>query len=1022
MERPNANGERDAGEGGLAGVKIFSDLNFNGQPDPGEPTAFTMWNDPNTTHDEAGHYWMAVGEGVQAVREIVPDGFVQTAPGASAAVVRSDTTRVNDGIALDLDLTGAGAAATSAGVVVELELTVVWPDTCGSILSHETTHTVDGSVIFVELFGVQEGDVCAEVIFPQSETVRVDGLEADDYLVVATLNEDLRRFGTGEPGFVETLMVEGGVLIDDGAHVIEIVAGDVIDGLDFGNHRVEPPTGSIHGLKFEDVNANGERDANEPGLAGVTVYLDLNRNGALDDGEPSAETMGPDPAGAFERVGHYWIDGLPAGDYIVREVVPDGFVQTFPLSDAASPLETGAHFVILGPGDVVDGVNFGNHEIEPPTGSIHGLKWADRNANGERDANEPGLPGVTIYVDLNRNGALDADEPSAVTMSFGPDGTTAGSGVYWIDGLPAGEHIVREVVPDGFVQTFPRAIPASPSEVGAHFVVLEPGDVVDGLDFGNHQILPPTGSVHGQKWNDLNGNAARDPDEPGLPGVTIFVDLNFNGQPDDDEPRAITMEDDPDTSVDESGAYWLEDVPSGERVVREVVPDGFMQTFPPSFDFLPPADASNPTAPAIFPNGVHFVFVEPGGRLEGIDFGNQEVRPASIHGLKWADLDGDGQRDSDEPGLAGVVIFSDRNHNGIPDEGEPRAVTMEDDPTTAVDETGRYWLEQLDPGSHVIREVVPDGFIQTFPIGPIPLYPASEPEALIYLPPGAHFVFLGSGQHVDGIDFGNQPVDPGSIHGTKWVDRDGDGERSSGEPGLPGVVIYSDLNQNGVLDDDEPRAVTMEDDPSTSVDETGRYWLDDLDPGRQVIREVVPDGFRQTFPNIYFEGDPSLPDILPPGAHVVFLGSGRRRRRRRLRQPGDRAAHRLGTRPQVARSQPQRRAGPEGARTARRGHLRGSQQQRRTEQSRAARRHDGGQPVHGLRRVGSLLDQRPGARHAHHPRGPATGHGADLPEPGRRRIPRGARRARRRCRRHRLRQPPLHDLRRPHARLARRPR
>ena len=67
--------------------------------------------------------------------------------------------------------------------------------------------------------------------------------------------------------------------------------------------------------------------------------------------------------------------------------------------------------------------------------------------------------------------------------------------------------------------------------------------------------------------------------------------------------------------------------------------------------------------------------------------------------------------------------------------------------------------------------------------------------------------------------------------------------------GLAGVSIYLDSNKNGVLDNGEPVQITAEDDPSTpDVDETGLYEFNNLAPGTYIVREVVPEGFRQTFP------------------------------------------------------------------------------------------------------------------------------------------------------------------------------
>ena len=158
------------------------------------------------------------------------------------------------------------------------------------------------------------------------------------------------------------------------------------------------------------------------------------------------------------------------------------------------------------------------------------------------------------------------------------------------------------------MQTFPRV-------TGEHRVTLEPGSVVEGLDFGNFGTSP--GSIHGVKWLDENGNGERDPGEPGLAGVTIFSDVNLNGEIDEGEPQSITMENDPETDFDETGLYWLEDLPPGEHVIREVVPDGFEQTFPA----LPAgAGGADGTFSNVSPTAINLV----------LDAGQTTVEQASI--------------------------------------------------------------------------------------------------------------------------------------------------------------------------------------------------------------------------------------------------------------------------------------------------------------------------------------------------------------------------------------------------------
>jgi hypothetical protein len=62
--------------------------------------------------------------------------------------------------------------------------------------------------------------------------------------------------------------------------------------------------------------------------------------------------MEDDPFTDFDEAGLYWFLGLEQGEYEVREVLSRRFVQTFPLS--------GSHLVVLGHGQSIDGLDFGN--------------------------------------------------------------------------------------------------------------------------------------------------------------------------------------------------------------------------------------------------------------------------------------------------------------------------------------------------------------------------------------------------------------------------------------------------------------------------------------------------------------------------------------------------------------------------------------------------------------------------------------------------------------------------------------
>ena len=65
-------------------------------------------------------------------------------------------------------------------------------------------------------------------------------------------------------------------------------------------------TSSFTGRVWLDANGNGIQDANENGLAGVTVFLDYAETGVYDNGEPSAIT---------DSTGHYAITRLQTGGH-----------------------------------------------------------------------------------------------------------------------------------------------------------------------------------------------------------------------------------------------------------------------------------------------------------------------------------------------------------------------------------------------------------------------------------------------------------------------------------------------------------------------------------------------------------------------------------------------------------------------------------------------------------------------------------------------------------------------------------
>ena len=108
--------------------------------------------------------------------------------------------------------------------------------------------------------------------------------------------------------------------LKNGAHIINLKSGQIMNNINFGNTYEKPRT-EIMGMKWHDINGDGKIDVGEPGLAGVTIFLDLNDNGVREENEPRQIT---------NEQGRYIFSGLEAGTYVVREVVPADYQQTYP--------------------------------------------------------------------------------------------------------------------------------------------------------------------------------------------------------------------------------------------------------------------------------------------------------------------------------------------------------------------------------------------------------------------------------------------------------------------------------------------------------------------------------------------------------------------------------------------------------------------------------------------------------------------------------------------------------------------
>jgi hypothetical protein len=98
-------------------------------------------------------------------------------------------------------------------------------------------------------------------------------------------------------------------------------------------------SGWITGSTWHDADGDGHADPGDTGLNGITVFLDLNDDGSLD---PVAE-----PATSTDEHGRYYFSGLAAGDYVVRALFPDPWLQIVASSGPGRPVTVSGADLVL---------------------------------------------------------------------------------------------------------------------------------------------------------------------------------------------------------------------------------------------------------------------------------------------------------------------------------------------------------------------------------------------------------------------------------------------------------------------------------------------------------------------------------------------------------------------------------------------------------------------------------------------------------------------------------------------------
>ncbi len=519
---------------------------------------------------------------------------------------------------------------------------------------------------------------------------------------------------------------------------------------------------AVYGQVWRDYDGDGVKEAGETGISGVTVEL---QNGTCTPGSTC-------PTATTDASGNYFFSNLVAGTYtiVVRSnTLPSGMTWT----ETAETDGTINNQITVSP---AAGVISGSHNFgwqSTGTASVGDLLYYDWDGDGVKDANEEGIPNITmyLYIDVNNNGEYDFG-----TDVYRAQTVTNASGGYLFSNLPPGNYVVwvDENDPDfppSFSQTADPQFPGVQCITcdGTGKAVLTTNSLLT-VDFG----YQPTGvaSIGDVIWYDANGNGVKSGiAETGIADVTVQLWADFNN----DGTYVLLSTD----VSDASGNYNFTNLPDGNyRVVVD------------STDTSLPKDALGnsvkPTTPSFYD------VVIDGGAI------------TSLNGTSCSNCDQNVDFGFVKLGIVGDFLFWDANQNGLQDYTEigiPNiTLSLYDSLTNSLVATtttsdgsgstpaGFYSFANLEPGKYYIVVDSLDADLNGATLLSDPSadgVPCTDPSAV-----GCDHRYTFSisyGAYFAGVDFGYLPK--GVIADFVWLDSDNDGVQDYGEPGLANILV-----------------------------------------------------------------------------------------------------------------------------------------------------------------------------------------------------------------------------------------
>ncbi|WP_298515439.1 SdrD B-like domain-containing protein [uncultured Kordia sp.] len=257
-----------------------------------------------------------------------------------------------------------------------------------------------------------------------------------------------------------------------------VLTGGVSTTVDFGIQRTVVILYNISGVIWDDQNSDQVKDPSETRLVGigVTLFEDVNADGALDAGDRSLSTI------TTSTTGGYQFSNVNLRNVLVVPTLPADGTFTTPDNRAISSINT----------DAVD-VDFGIR-IANTLYQVTGVVFNDQNENGVADPGEESLNGlpVEIYADSDSDGVFDPNLDALVAFTQTSNG---GFGFldpnYLVDDIPPGEVFIVVVLPeDTIFETYtntydPDSGTASPDGIYRTVMVADLFNIDFGVKYEN---------------------------------------------------------------------------------------------------------------------------------------------------------------------------------------------------------------------------------------------------------------------------------------------------------------------------------------------------------------------------------------------------------------------------------------------------------------------------------------------------------------------------------------------------------